>query len=144
MKTPSFPRRRFAFGAAALAILPLGTVRPVRAAVETHAPALTALVAPRAAELQAAGIQSILARTGKRRRDIQVLTQWGPAYFGWPKGVAPVVFEIYVARNGTAQVYTEGYGESNKARYAAALDAVVPEAIRQARNVRAAFLRPKP
>lgn len=72
-----------------------------------------------------------------------MLTEWGPAYFAWPKGVAPALFEIYVAKNGAAEVYTEGYGDGNKARYAAAYDAVVPEAVRQAGIVRAWAQRPR-
>ena len=124
----------------------IGTMFPfsigtVSGAVETsRGRALRARCAARQA-LQAAGIQSILTRTGPRRRDIQVLTQWGPTYFPWPKGVTPAVFEIYVARDGTAKLYTDGYSESTKAHYAAAFNAVVPEAIRQAGLTRAGLRR---
>ena len=38
--------------------------------------------------------------------------------------MTPAVFEIYVAKDGTAEVYTDGYSESTKARYAAAFNAV--------------------
>ena len=66
-------------------------------------------------QLQAAGIKSILTRTGKHHRDIQVQTQWGPAYFPWPKNVAPALFKIYIANNGTAEVYTdENYSEQHQ------------------------------
>ena len=40
------------------------------AAEATEHPALAALVAPRAADLRAAGIQRIIARTGKPRRQV--------------------------------------------------------------------------
>jgi hypothetical protein len=93
--------------------------------------------------LQAAGIKSILTRTGKNRRDIQVQTKWGQAYFPWPKGVTPALFEIYIANDGTAEVYTENYIDGTKPRYAAAFDAVIPEAIRQASLMRSAADKPQ-
>jgi len=138
------PRFRAWTSTAALcALLALGYASAASAVVETHEPALSALVAPQAAQLRAAGVQSILTRTGKHRRDIQVLTQWGPAYFGWPKGVTPALFEIYIAKDGTAEVYTENYNESTKARYVAAFNALIPEAVRQAQLTRASAQKPR-
>ena len=138
------PRVRAWTAAAALcALLALGYAGAASAAVETHEPALSALVAPQAAQLRAAGIQSILTRTGKHRRDIQVLTQWGPAYFAWPKGVTPVLFEIYLAKDGTTEVYTENYSDNAKARYVAAFNALIPEAVRQSQLTRAAAQKPR-
>ena len=142
MAPHSHVRRRLVFAAMIGTMFPF-SIGTVSGAVETYEAGLSALVAPHAKQLQAAGIQSILTRTGKRRRDIQVLTQWGPTYFPWPKGVTPAVFEIYVAKDGTAEVYTDGHSESTKARYAAAFNAVVPEAIRQAGLTRAAATKPK-
>ena len=136
--------RAWTWTAALCALLGLGFANAASAAVETYEPALSALVAPQAAQLQAAGIKSILTRTGKHRRDIQVQTQWGPAYFAWPKNVTPALFEIYIANNGTAEVYTdENYNDSTKARYAAAFDAIIPEAVRQAQLTRAAAQKPR-
>ena len=101
--------------AALCAALVLGVPSAASAAVETYEPGLSALVAPQAAQLQAAGIKSILTRTGKHRRDIQLQTQWGPAYFSWPKNVTPALFEIYIANDGTAEVYTdENYKDSTQ------------------------------
>ena len=52
----------------------------------TLQPALVKHVAPRGPELAAAGIKGIAARTGRQRRDIQVVTQFGPAYFAMAEG----------------------------------------------------------
>ena len=53
-------------------------------------------------------------------------------------------FEIYIANDGTAEVYTdENYKDSNKARYADAFNAIIPEAIRQAQLTRAAAQKPR-
>ena len=41
--------------------------------------ALSPLAAPYVAQLHAAGVQKVTARTGHGRRDVQVLTRWGPA-----------------------------------------------------------------
>ena len=130
--------------AALCALLILGVASAASAAVETYEPGLSKLVAPQAAQLQAAGIKSILTRTGKHRRDIQVQTQWGPAYFPWPKNVTPALFEIYIANDGTAEVYTdENYKDSTQARYVAAFNAIIPEAVRQAQLTRAAAQKPR-
>lgn len=107
-------------------------------------PALSALVAPRASELADAGVQKITARTGKDALDIQVLTEYGPAYFGWPKNVTPVPFEIAVGAGNAVTVNANDYSETNKARYAAAFDAVIPWALAQANDLKTRALRPRP
>jgi len=105
--------------------------------------ALSPLVGPHTAALSSAGVEEVVARTGKNKRDIQVLTKWGPAYFPWPKGVTPVTFDIYVKAPNAFDVTADGYTEANKARYAAAFDAVLPQAVRSANAVRAQAMRPK-
>ena len=107
-------------------------------------PALAELFAPRAAELGGAGIQRIVARTGKNRRDIQVLSSWGPIYFPWPKGATPAPFQIDVGARNALTVRADGYAEAKKAQYAAAFDAVVPQAVRMANEAKERALRPKP
>ncbi len=104
----------------------------------------SALVAPRASELADAGVQKITARTGKDALDIQVLTEYGPAYFGWPKNVTPVPFEIAVGTGNAVTVNANAYAEANKARYAAAFDAVIPWALVQANDLKTQALRPRP
>lgn len=105
--------------------------------------ALAPLVAPRASELLANGVQTIVARTGKQRRDIQVKTRNGPIYFGWPKDVTPVSFEIDIRSTSDIVVRADDYNEANKARYAAALDAILPQASSQARHLKNRVDRPK-
>ncbi|MCL4760966.1 MAG: hypothetical protein KJ018_04125 [Burkholderiales bacterium] len=107
-------------------------------------PALGALAAARGPELAAEGVQRINARTGMKRRDLQVTTRWGPVYFAWPKNAKPVTFELEVGNAGTVTVRAAGYGDANKGDYAAAFDAVIPEAIRLARLARANAERPRP
>ena len=113
------------------------------AAVTPARPELAPLVAPRSVELREAGIQKIVTRTGKKRRDIQVFTQYGPVYFAWPKNVTPVLFEIELGQGGTPTVRASDYSDSDKARYAAAFDAIFPEALRGARSARATAQRPR-
>jgi len=118
--------------------------QPAAAATATPLqPELVPLIAPRAAELSSAGIQKIAARTDKKRRNIQVLTTYGPIYFGWPKNVTPVTFEIEVGTGSAVTVRAKGDIEANKARYAAAFDAIVPVALRQARDAKARAERPR-
>lgn len=134
----AFAACSFAFAAALFA------ATAASAAVDT-VPALSELVGSRAAEMQAAGIRSIGARIGKGRRDIQIETQYGYAYVAWPKNVTPIEFAIYLKVGATvyATVYAADYTEADKARYAAAFDAIIPEAIRQANVARAATQRPR-
>ncbi len=104
---------------------------------------LVALVGPRADQLRAAGVQRILARTGKQKRDIQVMTKYGAVYFGWPKGVSPVTFEMQLGRDDGLVVRASGYTEASRPHYAAAFDAVIPEALRQAAQAKALAERPR-
>jgi hypothetical protein len=115
---------------------PSGSSAPVQ-------PALASLVAPRAPELLAAGVQTITARIGKQRRDIQVQTRYGPVYFGWPKNVTPVAFEIQVGSPADVVVRAAGYADANKAQYAAAFDAILPRAARESAEVKWRAERPK-
>lgn len=115
----------------------------VDAQAEATFDALAPLVAPRIGDLSAAGVQKVVARTGKNKRDIQVFTQWGSVYFAWPKGVTPVAFEIYVEAPDAFDVTAAGYSEATKAHYASAFDAVLPLAIRSANTARAQAQRPK-
>ena len=125
---------------AAPAKSPAATKTPMAPAVQ---PALAELVAPRAADLGGAGIQKIVARTGKNRRDIQVLSSWGPIYFPWPKGVSPAPFQLDVGARNALTVRADGYVDAKKAQYAAAFDAVLPQAVRMANEARERALRPK-
>jgi hypothetical protein len=130
-----------AFLAPAWAQQPAAT--PPATKAEATFAALSPIVAPRTAELSAAGVQKVVARTGKGKRDVQVLTRWGPSYLAWPKGVTPVSFEIYVEAPNAFDVIADGYTEANKALYAAAFDAVLPLAVRSANALRAQAQRPK-
>lgn len=117
-----------------------GSAETKAAAVRT---ALVPLILPHSAALTAAGVQKVVARTGKNKRDIQVSTKWGPAYFAWPKGVTPVTFDLFVTAADDFVVNADGYTEANKGRYAAAFDAVLPQAVSSANALRTAALRPK-
>ena len=132
------------------AVLLIGLLAPSAALPATKpAPAapvqeaLIALVSPRGAELSSIDINRIVARTGERNRDIQVITTHGPVYFGWPSNVTPVEFVIDVGDGGDVNVRAAGYSEENKARYAAALDAVLVEAVRQVRANNVWVSRPR-
>jgi len=122
--------------APALAALKPAPAAPVQ-------PALTALAAPRAAEVSSVGINRIIARTGERRRDIQVMTDNGPVYFAWPAGVTPFEFVIDFDEGGAATARADGYTDADKSRYAAALDAVLTEAVRTVRANNAWATRPR-
>jgi len=106
-------------------------------------PALTALVAPRADEVSSVGINRIIARTGERQRDIQVMTANGPVYFAWPASVTPFEFVIDFGEGGVPTARADGYSDTEKARYAAALDAVLSEAVRSVRSNNAWATRPR-
>jgi len=105
--------------------------------------ALVSLVAARGAELSSIDINRIAARTGQQNRDIQVMTTHGPVYFGWPADVTPVEFVIDVGDGGAFSVRISGYDEANNARYAAAINAVLAEAIRQVQANNAWATRPR-
>ena len=142
MKHPSI---LIAVMAAALVVPAWAQQPPAGGSAETQAAAvrtaLVPLILPHAGALSAAGVQKVVTSTGKK--NIQVLTRWGPAYFAWPKGVTPVTFDLFVTAADDFVVGAEGYTEANKARYAAAFDAVLPQAVRSANAVRAQTQRPK-
>lgn len=125
---------------------PAGAQQPAAAPTKADATfqALSPLVAPRVAELHAAGVQKIVARTGKGRRDIQVLTRWGTTYLPWPKDVKPAEFDLLVEAPTVIDLTAPGYTDATKATYAAAFDAVLPRALRVANEARVAAMRPKP
>jgi len=127
----------------AMAQQPAAAASSAEAKAEATFAALAPLVADHSAALSAAGAQNIVARTGRRSRDIQVLTRWGPAYFAWPKGVKPVTFEIYIAAPNRLDVTAEGFTEATLPLYAAAFDAVLPQAVKAANDLRALASRPK-
>lgn len=129
----------------ALAQPPAAVSAPPSAAMSATpaAASLESLLGSRAADLRAAGIQKVAARTDKQKRAIQLLTSYGPVYFGWPKNVAPVPFEIELGQGNTLVVRASGYTEATKAQYIAAFDAVIPEALRRAAAAKAYAERPR-
>ncbi|MCC7327743.1 MAG: hypothetical protein IT521_13190 [Burkholderiales bacterium] len=56
--------------------------------------------------------------------------------------MTPVTFEIYVETASAFDVSADGYTEANKEGYAAAFDAVLPQAVRSANALRAQAQRP--
>ena len=118
------------------------TTAPAKAAAVQ--PALAALAAHHAADLYAAGVQQIVASSGKQWLDIQILTSYGASYIRWPKGMTPAPFELEVGAGGALTVRAEGDSGTDKGRYAAAFDAVLPEAIRLANASRTRAHRPRP
>jgi len=135
--------RLFAFAVAALTSASALSQAPIKPEAP-ESPGLAALVQPRVPELRAAGVKQIVVRTGKGRRDIQALTNFGPVYLAWPKGVAEQVpFEIYLNSDGTNGVFATGFSDATRAKFSAALDAVVPQVIKGANQARANSQRPK-
>lgn len=104
---------------------------------------LASRIKTRGPELSAIDINRIVARTGEGHRDIQVMTSFGPVYFGWPSNVTPVAFVIDVREGDALLVRVPGYSEENNARYAAAIDAVLREAVRQVQANNAWATRPR-
>lgn len=102
----------------------------------TEQPALAGLMGPRAADLRAAGIQRIFARTDKQRRDVQVLTQYGPVHLPWPKNVTPATFEIHLRNDGRLSTYVIDFSEANELQCVAAIDAVITDAALQGTDAR--------
>jgi hypothetical protein len=95
-------------------------------------PGLLEVSGPRVNEVVAAGIQKITAVPGKGTRSIQVQSPWGASRFDWPKGVTQVAFTIETGKpKGGATITAPGFTDANKADYKAAIDAVVPQAIKQ-------------
>ena len=115
---------------------------PLVGAAQTVQPGLLALAQPRLAELRAAGVKQIVGRTAGRN-NVQVLTTWGAAYVRWPKDVKPVAFELYLNTDGTNAAFASEFNDATRAQYAAALDALIPAALKAAANARAAATRPK-
>ena len=72
-----------------------------------------------------------------------MLTGYGPVHFAWPKNVIPVAFVIEAGKGGALTVRADGHTEANKTSYAAAIDAVIPEAVRRTRSNNAWATRPK-
>jgi hypothetical protein len=105
--------------------------------------ALSPLAAPYVAQLHAGGVEKIVARTTGNRRDIQVRTRWGPAYFGWPRGVTPVAFELSVDGPSTIDLVAPNYTPAARANYKTAFDAVLPQALKAANQARIDATRPK-
>jgi len=105
--------------------------------------ALSPLAAPYVAQLHAAGVEKVTARTGHGRRDIQVLTRWGPAYFGWPTGVTPAAFVLSVDGPSTIDLSAPNYTPALRPNYKTAFDAVLPQARKAADQARLNATRPK-
>ena len=127
-----------------LAACDAGTQPDVSPAPEAPAqPGLVALVASRDAAVRDSGIQQIIARTGKAKRDIQVLTLYGPLYFAWPKNVAPVPFELYFNAGGDTAGFAHDFTDATRPTFSAALDAILPLAMRGAASARAHAQRPR-
>jgi hypothetical protein len=104
---------------------------PAAGTVKAVQPGLFEVAGPRVQEVMAAGIQKITATPGKGRRSIAVQSQWGESYFGFPKNVKPVAFTIETGKPaGGATISAPGFTAANKADYKAAIEAVVPPAIR--------------
>jgi hypothetical protein len=137
--------RRFAFVTLAL-LVPLAAVGQPASKGKTEAPpqpGLLALAQPRLTELREAGITQIVGRAASRN-NIQVLTRYGPAYMRWPRGTAPRAFELYLNADGSNAAFASGYAEQDKAAWAAMLDAVFAQALKEAAQVRANATRIKP
>ena len=102
------------------------------ATVKAVQPGLLEVTGPRVSEAVAAGIQHIKATPGKGARAIEVRSPWGNIYTAWPKDVKQVAFTIETGKGGGATISAPGFTEANKADYKAAVDAVIPKAIKDA------------
>ncbi|MDH5285351.1 MAG: hypothetical protein OEX23_01795 [Betaproteobacteria bacterium] len=115
------------------AAAPAAAAKPAAAApvIKAAQPGLIEVSGPRVNEVVAAGIQKITAVPGKGNRSIQVQSPWGASRFDWPKNVKQVAFTIETGKpKGGATITAPGFTEANKADYQAAIDAVVPVAIK--------------
>ena len=102
-------------------------------------PGVVEVFGPRVSELTAAGIQKITATPGKGGRSINVQSPWGSSFFGWPKDVKPVAFEIVTGKSGKDATFkAPGLTDANRADYRAAAEAIVPVAISKTADARAA------
>jgi hypothetical protein len=94
-------------------------------------PGLLEVTGPHVNDVYGAGIQKIIATPGKGGKSISVYSPWGHIYFDWPKDVKPVAFTIETAKNGGVTISAPGFTEANKDDYRAAIEAVVPIAIKK-------------
>ena len=102
-------------------------------------PGAVEVFGPRVNEVAAAGIQKITAAPGKGGRSIAVQSPWGNSYFGWPKNVKPVAFELVVGKTGQQATFkAPGLTDANRADYRAAADAIAPIAIAKTGEAKAA------
>lgn len=104
---------------------------PATGTVKAVQPGLLEVAGPRVNEVMAADIQKITAVTNKGSRSIYVESKWGNSYYGWPKNVKPVAFTVEVGKPaGGATISAPGFTDANKADYKAAIESVLPNAIR--------------
>lgn len=102
-------------------------------------PGVVEVFGPRVNELAAAGVQKVTATPGKGARSIKVVSPWGDSYFGWPKNVKPVAFDITLGKSGQEATFkAPGLTDANRADYRAAAEAIVPVAIAKTGDARAA------
>jgi hypothetical protein len=106
---------------------------------KTVQPGVVEVFGPRVSEITAAGIQKITATPGKGARSITVQSPWGSSFFGWPKDVKPVAFEIVTGKSGKEATFkAPGLTDANRGDYRAAAEAIVPVAISKTADARAA------
>ena len=106
---------------------------------KTVQPGVVEVFGPKVNEVAAAGIQKISAAPGKGARSIKVESPWGDSYFGWPKNVKPVAFEIVTGKSGQEATFkAAGLTDANRGDYRAAAEAIVPVAIAKTADARAA------
>ncbi len=106
--------------------------------VKAEPPGVFEVAGARVNQVAAAGVQLIAATPSKGRRAITVQSPWGFSYFDWPKNVTPVEFTIEVGYPaGRATINAPGYSDATKADYRAAIEAVVPHAIKVTQQNRA-------
>jgi hypothetical protein len=102
-------------------------------------PGVVEVFGPRVNEVAAAGIQKITATPGKGGRSIAVQSPWGSSFFGWPKDVKPVAFEIVSGKSGQVATFkAPGLTDANRADYRAAAEAIVPVALAKTADAKAA------
>jgi hypothetical protein len=123
--------------AAAVMTSPALAQAPAAGTVKAIQPGLFEVAGPRVNEVMAAGIQSITAAPGQGGRSIHVHSPWGDSFYGWPKNVKPVAFTIDVGKPaGGATISAPGFKEANKADYKAAIEAIIPFAVKSTKTSR--------
>lgn len=101
-------------------------------------PGLFEVAGSRVNEVVAARIQKITATRGKGSRAIAVQSPWGYSYLGFPKSVKPVAFTIEVGKPaGGATISAPGFSDANKADCKAAIEAIIPFAVKWTNDIRA-------